>query len=64
MKKQLTTVLLLALTLPLVALAQTDAIDAKQAVLVIQHDGSEGQVRVNGVPMHFFSSKAVAKGDL
>lgn len=61
MKKQLTTVLLLVLAVQLPALAQSDAIDAKQAVLVIQHDGSEGQVRVNGVPMHFFSSRAVGE---
>jgi hypothetical protein len=60
MKKQLASAFVLALA-ALPTFAQTDAIDAKQAVLVIQHDGSEGQVRVNGVPMHFFSSKRVGE---
>jgi hypothetical protein len=61
MKKQLAALFVLVLSFVLAARAQTDAIDAKQALLVIQHDGSEGQVRVNGVPMHFFSSKRVGE---
>lgn len=57
------TLIVFAVALP--ALGQSDAIDAKQAVLIVQHDGSQGQVFVNGVPMHFFSSKAVGeKGPL
>jgi hypothetical protein len=48
--------LLLALGGVLPAVAQTGPIDGKQAVVMVQHDGSEGWVRVNGVPILFFSS--------
>src|ERR1039458_9765506 len=41
--------LLLGLLTVLPDTAQTAPIDAKQAPIVIQHDGSEGDVRVNGV---------------
>jgi len=61
MIRQLIAVFIVALVAVSAAVAQTDAIEAKQAVLVIQHDGSEGQVRVNGIPMHFFSSKRVGE---
>lgn len=56
---------LLALCGVLPAIAQTDAIEAKQAVVILQHDGSAGQLRVNGVPILFFSSKdSVGKGPI
>ena len=58
MRNPLTFAVLVALLGALPATAQTDAIDAKQAVLILQHEGSEGQVRVNGVPILFFSSDA------
>jgi hypothetical protein len=55
----------LALCAVLPAIAQTDAVDAKQAVVIIQHDGSEGKVSVNGVPILFFSSDpTLGKGPL
>lgn len=62
MKSQLKYAILLALSVALPAAGQTSPIDAKQAVLIIQHDGSEGQVRVNGVPVLNFSSKLVKEG--
>jgi len=62
MKSQLKYAFLLALCVVLPAAGQTPAIDAKHAVLIIQHDGSEGQVRVNGVPVLNFSSKLVPEG--
>jgi hypothetical protein len=47
------------------AMAQSAAIDAKQAVVIVQHDGSEGDVRVNGVPvLHFASDKSLGDGSL
>ncbi len=58
MKIQLRFALFVVLCGVLPAFGQTDAIDAKQAVLIVQHDGSEGQVRVNGVPIRTFSSQA------
>src|SRR5579864_6824892 len=58
MKIRLCCALFLVLCGVLPAFGQTDAIDAKQAVLIIQHDRSEGQVRVNGVPIRSFSSQA------
>ena len=62
MQSQLKYAILLALSVALPAAGQTPAIDAKHAVLIIQHDGSEGQVRVNGVPVLNFSSKLVKEG--
>ena len=56
MTRQLKLAFLLALCGVLPAIAQTDSVDAKQAVVIIQHDGSEGKVSVNGVPILFFSS--------
>jgi len=65
MTHQLKLAFFLALCGVLRAIAQTDAIDAKQAVVIIQHDGSEGKVSVNGVPMLFFSSDpTLGKGPL
>jgi hypothetical protein len=50
------------LTAALPATAQTAPIDAKQALIVIQHNGSEGDVRVNGVPiLHFTSDPKLGK---
>ena len=62
MKCQLKYAILLALSVTLPAAGQTPAIDAKHAVLIIQHDGSEGQVRINGIPILNFSSKMVPEG--
>jgi len=46
------------------AMAQSGAIDAKQAVVIVQHDGSEGDVRVNGVPvLHFASDRSIGPMD-
>ena len=57
--------LLLALLTVLPACAQTAPIDAKQALLNIQHDGSEGDVRVNGVLiLHFSSDPKLGNGSL
>jgi hypothetical protein len=57
--------LVLALLTALPAGAQTAPIEAKQALVVIQHDGSEGDVRVNGVPiLHFSSDPRLGKGSL
>jgi hypothetical protein len=62
MKSQLKYAFLLALCGVLPAADQTGAIDAKQAVLNIQHDGSQGRVFVNGIPVLNFSSKRVPEG--
>lgn len=62
MKSQLKYAFLLALCGVLPAAGQTTAIDAKQALLNIQHDGSQGQVLVNGVPVLNFSSERVTEG--
>ena len=62
MKSQLKYAFLLALCGVLPAAGQTKPIDAKQALLNIQHDGSQGQVFVNGVPVLNFSSKRVPEG--
>ena len=56
MARQFQLALLLALLTVLPASAQTAPIDAKEALVVIQHDGSEGDVRVNGVLLLHFSS--------
>ena len=56
MTRPLQLALLLALLTALPATAQTAPIEAKQALVVIQHDGSEGDVRVNGVLILHFSS--------
>jgi hypothetical protein len=57
--------LLLALLTALPGMAQTAPIEAKQALVVIQHDGSEGDVRVNGVLiLHFASDPKLGKGSL
>ncbi len=56
MRLRLAFAFLVALFGVLSAIAQTDAIDAKQAVIIVQHRGSEGQVRVNGIPILFFAS--------
>jgi hypothetical protein len=46
-------------------IAQSGPIDAKQAAIIIQHDGSEGDVRVNGVPvLHFAPDKSLGDGPL
>jgi len=62
MKSRLKYAFLLALCGVLPAAGQTNAIDAKQAVLNIQHDGSQGRVLVNGVPVLNFSSTRVPEG--
>jgi hypothetical protein len=65
MTRQFQLALLLALLTVLPATAQTAPIDAKQALVVIQHDGSEGDVRVNGVLiLHFSSDPRLGKGSL
>src|SRR5271157_5368175 len=65
MTSQFQLALLVALLTALPAGAQTAPIEAKQAVVIIQHDGSEGDVRVNGVPiLHFASDPALGKGSL
>ena len=65
MTRQFQLALVVALLAALPAGAQTTAIDAKQALINIQHDGSEGDVRVNGVLIHHFSSDlALGKGSL
>ena len=57
--------LLLGLLTVLPDTAQTAPIDAKQAPIVIQHDGSEGDVRVNGVLiLHFSSDPNLGNGSL
>jgi hypothetical protein len=57
--------LVVALLTVLPATAQTAPIDAKQALINIQHDGSEGDVRVNGVLiLHFSSDPKLGKGSL
>ena len=57
--------LLLGLLTVLPDTAQTAPIDAKQALIVIQHDGSEGDVRVNGVLiLHFSSDPNLGNGSL
>ncbi len=57
--------LLLALLAVLPAAAQTAPIDAKEALINIQHDGSEGDVRVNGVLiLHFSSDPKLGNGSL
>jgi hypothetical protein len=56
MRLRLAFAFLFALFAVLSAMAQTDAIDAKQAVIILVHRGSEGQVRVNGIPILFFAS--------
>ena len=62
MKSQLKYAFLLALCGVLPAAGQTPAIDAKQALLNIQHDGSQGQVLVNGIPVLNFSSQLASEG--
>jgi hypothetical protein len=65
MTTQFQLALLLALLTALPAGAQTTPIEAKQALVVIQHDGSEGDVRVNGVLiLHFASDPKLGKGSL
>ena len=65
MTRQFQLALLLALLAALPAGAQTAPIEAKQALIVIQHDGSEGNVRVNGVLLlHFASDPTLGKGSL
>ena len=62
MKRHFQLALLLALLIAIPAMAQTAPIEAKQALVVIQHDGSEGDVRVNGVPiLHFTSDPKLGK---
>ena len=65
MTRHLQLALLLALLTAIPATAQTAPIQAKQALVVIQHDGSEGDVRVNGVLiLHFASDPTLGKGSL
>ncbi|MGZ4822167.1 MAG: hypothetical protein ACXVZM_11230 [Terriglobales bacterium] len=65
MTRHLQLALLLALLTAIPATAQTAPIQAKQALVVIQHDGSEGDVRVNGVLiLHFASDPKLGKGSL
>lgn len=65
MTRQFQLALLLALLTAIPAGAQTAPINAKQALVVIQHDGSEGDVRVNGVLLlHFSSDPRLGKGSL
>lgn len=65
MTRQFQLALLLALLTAIPAGAQPAPIDAKQALVVIQHDGSEGDVRVNGVLLlHFSSDPRLGKGSL
>src|ERR1039458_2379078 len=65
MTRQFQLALLLALLTALPAGAQTAPIEAKQALINIQHDGSEGDVRVNGVLiLHFSSDPKLGKGSL
>src|ERR1039458_6324684 len=47
------------------AAAQNGAIEAKQALVIVQHYGSEGEVRVDGVPvLHFASDPILGNGSL
>ncbi len=56
MTRQFRLAVVVALLATLPVSAQTAPIDSKQALVVIQHDGSEGDVRVNGVRILHFSS--------